>query len=193
MNTLTEYNNNGLPMHLCKVDRDGCLIDGIEPLYYYDSRYDVWCIYENKDYKETGNYNCYYMKSDGRIIIRHADPRRFIGGVGKFYLTDETNRVKVGRKTYFKRYIINYEGKRFGENGFVGIKRLEASDFFHGRATSVSFEVAEFPTEESAKRIEFGFSPMCKHYKIDINLDNWSSKWWELSDMRFNEAITLGV
>lgn len=193
MESLNEFKNHGKPLFLCKVNDKGELVDGIEPLYYYDSQYDVWCVYEDKNYKESSNYNCYYMKSDGRVIIRHADPRRFIGGVAKFYLTDKANRVKIGNRTYLKRYIINHEGKIFGENGFIGIKRLEDSKFFHGRVTSVSFEVAEFPTEESAERIKFGFSPMCKHYKIDINLDDWTSKWWGLSDIKLEEATGLGV
>ena len=54
------------------IKSDGCLLDGMHKVVYYDPKYDIWCLYESPN----GNImdsDCYYMKSDGRVIIDHAD------------------------------------------------------------------------------------------------------------------------
>jgi hypothetical protein len=189
MEALNTYKFRG-GLKFGKIGKDGKLIDGVEDMYYYDPKYDVWCIYE--DHTDTGNYNCYYMKSNGKVFLEHADPRRFIGGVAKFYRTDKTE--QVGNKTYIKRYLYNNEGKCITDCGYCGIKRLEGYYPIDSQESSTEphceFEVALFPSKMEKEM--YGEKSICKHYKIKLNLKTWGYTMWELNDILFKDAIKLG-
>ena len=178
MKSITPYNTKG-DVFIDRIDGDGKIKGEWHKVYYYDSDVDVWCMC----YPEE-EHDHYYMKSDGRVIIDHAEARRFITGYTCIYRTREEDWRQIGSRTYFSTYIYDNNGRQITDKGYFQARRV---DVRYGEAAA-TFKVICFPDEREAERMKFGFSPMCQMYQINVNLSTGSVLVYDIGQCKFNEA-----
>lgn len=164
------------------IKSDGCLLDGMHKVAYYDPKYDIWCLYESPNGSML-NPDCYYMKSDGRVIIDHADYRRFINGYAPIRSYADKDLEVVGKRGIRRLRIYDSEGNVVGKTFWAGaqfVSRWKDKE----KGVVAKYQCWCFPTD-SERRKE---SPKCREYTMDIYEDgNFDIHGGE--EVEFNDHI----
>lgn len=162
------------------IKSDGCLLDGMHKVVYYDPKYDIWCLYDSPNGSVLGS-DCYYMKSDGRVIIEHAEVRRFINGYAPIRSYDNKDLVVVGKRGFRRLRIYDSEGNVVGNTFWAGAQ-YSIINRWKDKGIISTYKCWCFPTD-SERRKE---SPKCREYTMDIyedgNFDIHGGKEVEFND-----------
>ena len=147
------------------IKSDGCLLDGMHKVVYYDPKYDIWCLYDSPN-GDIMYSDCYYMKSDGRVIIDHADVRRFINGYAPIRSYDDKDLEVVGKRGIRRLRIYDSEGNVVGKTFWANAKFISRWED-EEKGMVATYQCLSFPTD-SERRKE---NPKCREYTMDIYKD----------------------
>lgn len=181
METINSYKgNNNIQLGLIKDD--GCLLDGMHKVEYYDSKYDVWCLYDSP-HGNIINSECYYMKGDGRVIINHADVRRFVNGYATIRSYDDKDLEVVGKRGLRRLRIYDSEGNVMGHTFWAGAKLISSPK---DKGIVATYQCWCFPTDY--ERQINRYNPKCMEYFMYI-YENGKCDVLGGKEVEFNEHI----
>ena len=179
METINSYKgNNNIQLGLVKDD--GCLLDGMHKVEYYDSVYDVWCLY-GSPHGNIINSECYYMKSDGRVIIDHANVRRFVNGYATIRSFDDKDLEVVGNRGLRRLRIYDSEGNVMGHTFWAGAKLISSPK---DKGIVATYQCWCFPTDYERQRKY----PKCMEYYMYI-YENGECDVLGGKEVEFNDHI----
>ena len=162
------------------IKSDGCLLDGMHKVVYYDPKYDLWCLYDSSN----GNIitsECYYMKSDGRVIIDHADVRRFINGYATIRSYADKDLEVVGNRGIRRLRIYDSEGNVVGNTFWA---KTEFISWWESKGIMATYKCWCFPTD-SERQMK---NPKCRECIMDIYKDG-NFDIHDEEEVNFNDHI----